>query len=253
MRSPRPRFTLRVTIALILAIGVALGWIAHRARVQREAVEAIIRAGGEVTYDYQVPNYNAGPRGPEWLRGLIGRDYFDTVWSVSGDDPAVDDAVVAQIGRLTQARMVLLQGSSVTDAGLAGLGGMRELRTIHLRAPNVNGSGFHHLSGLRRLENLHLYRTPITDEGLAHIAALTGIERLSFSGAGVSDAGMKHVAGLTSLKVLTIGPSGVGDDGLRELGRARRPMQVTVSRGTRITPEGIASVRSLAPEMTITP
>ncbi len=253
MRPRRPRLTLGVMMALVAAIGGALGWIAHRARVQREAVAAIVRAGGDVFYDGESGSVRLRPRGPDWLRGFIGRDYFDTVVSVSADTPAADDAVVAQIGRLTEVRGLYLQGSTVTDAGLASLAGMHELRTLHLDMPNVHGPGLRHLSGLRGIKNLHLYRTPITDESLAYLAPLTAIERLSFRSSHISDAGMTHVAGLPSLKILWLGSPGIGDAGLRELVRIRRPIRVEVGPGTRITPEGIDAMKALAPGMTITP
>jgi len=249
----RPRFTLGVMMLLVMAVGGWLGWLTHRARVQREAVAAIVHAGGEVFYDHDWMNPAAKPPGPVWLRELIGRDYFDTVCGVGGDNPAVDDAVVAQIGRLTQIRFIGLQGSTVTDSGLAGLAGLHDLRTIHFHAPNVNGSGFRQLSGLRRLTNLHFYETPIGDENLVYLVPLTGIENLSLTNTRVSDVGMTHVAMMTGLKKLKLASSDVGDDGLRELGRIRRPIRVSVSPKTRITSEAIEMMRSLNPEMTITP
>ena len=238
---------------LVVALACWLGWIVHRARVQREAVAAIVRVGGSVVYDYQWPDYDAKPPGPAWLRGLIGRDYFDTVVFVNADTPKADDAVVAQIGRLDRLRALGLQGSTVTDAGLAGLSGLRELRTLHLRAANVDGSGFRHLSGLRELRNLHLRKTPITDANLAHLVPLTAIENLSFQETRVGDAGMAQVARMVGLKQLTLGSSDVGDAGLRELTRCPRPLLVAHWPKTRITAEGIAAARRLAPSMAIVP
>lgn len=249
----RPRFTLRVMMILVMVLGGWLGWITHRARVQRQAVAAIVRAGGYVAYDYDWMNPGAKPRGPAWLRGLIGRDYFDTVWGVGADTPAADDAVVAQIGRFSQVRWLGLQGSTVTDAGLAGLSEMHALRTLHMRAPNVDGSGFRHLSGLRDLKNLHFQQTPITDENLAYLVPLTGIENLSLTNTRVGDAGMTHVAKMAGLKKLKLASPNIGDKGLRELGRIHRPIQISVFPKTRITPEGIDAMKTLFPEMTITP
>ena len=249
----RPRFTLGIVMLLVLALGCTLGWIAHRARVQREAVAAIVHAGGEVYYDYEMAIPAAKPHGPDWLRGLIGRDYFDTVRSVGGYKPTIDDAVVAQIGCLTEVRALYLYSATVTDFGLAKLAGLRRLGTLHLGAPNVSGSGFRHLSGLNDLRNLHVYATPITDENLAFLVPLTGIENLSFSSRLIGDAGMTRVAELTGLKKLTLGSPSVGDEGLRMLGRIGRPVRVTLCPGTCITTEGINSMKAIAPEITITP
>ena len=51
----RPRqcfhMSVRVLMVLVLVFGGGFGWVVHRARVQREAVAAIERAGGAVGYD----------------------------------------------------------------------------------------------------------------------------------------------------------------------------------------------------------
>jgi hypothetical protein len=46
------RLSVRGLIVLVLAIGAGLGWIVHEAHVQRDAVAAIRKAGGSVTYDW---------------------------------------------------------------------------------------------------------------------------------------------------------------------------------------------------------
>jgi hypothetical protein len=40
-------------MVLVLVIGALLGWMARRARVQREAVAAIQKAGGMVGYNWE--------------------------------------------------------------------------------------------------------------------------------------------------------------------------------------------------------
>ena len=78
------RFNFRLR-SLMIAIGilcVAMGWIIHRARVQREAVMAVQRAGGEVMYDWEwkwvkgAPVRTGTTRWPDWLVERIGIDYL---------------------------------------------------------------------------------------------------------------------------------------------------------------------------------
>ena len=45
------RFSLRGLIVIVLIIGGSLGWMVQSARVQREAVAAIEKAGGIVQYE----------------------------------------------------------------------------------------------------------------------------------------------------------------------------------------------------------
>ena len=108
------RFSVRGMIVAVLLMGGWLGWIVRSARIQREAVAAIVNGWGVVLYDWECENRMGTPRGkpwaPAWLVELLGVDYFGHV------------AVV-------QLRMPLLTNLSdthVTDAGL-----------LHLKGANV--------------------------------------------------------------------------------------------------------------------
>src|SRR6478752_1724301 len=101
------RFSLRTLLLIITALCVWLGMQVNAARRQKEVVDAIVKAGGRVGYDYEVtpsfilstsatqrrllahsmaPKYdinpNATPSSPAWLRDRIGADYFHNVISV---------------------------------------------------------------------------------------------------------------------------------------------------------------------------
>jgi hypothetical protein len=73
-------------MAVVFLLCAGLGWAVHRARVQREAVEAIRRAGGFVEYDVDWDYlYGPGGRMPRWqgwLANVVGVDYFGTVRGV---------------------------------------------------------------------------------------------------------------------------------------------------------------------------
>jgi hypothetical protein len=47
------RFSVRGLIVLVLVVGAGLGWTVRSARIQRDAVAAIERAGGSVGYHFQ--------------------------------------------------------------------------------------------------------------------------------------------------------------------------------------------------------
>ena len=189
------RFSLRSLLALVLVIGGWLGWVVHRARVQREAVAAIERAGDKVWYDWEWNNGrpipNGKPRCPKWLVDRIGVDYFGHVTSVYARHAS--DAELVHIGNLRQLECLILVGSFVTDAGLA------------------------HLEGVSSLQVLNLQRTRIADAGLPHLKKLTGLQELGLSDTGVSDAGIAHLEGLTHLTVLGLEKTKVTNVGVREL------------------------------------
>ena len=82
---PKPKrrwlqFSLRTLLVFVTLSAFASGWFVvkmQRARRQREAVKAIVEAGGRVWYDYEV-NAPTGsvpkPPGPAWMRKLLGEN-----------------------------------------------------------------------------------------------------------------------------------------------------------------------------------
>jgi hypothetical protein len=81
------RFSMRGMMVLVLAIGGWLGWIVRSARIQREAVAAIEKAGGEVHFPWEWKNGTVVPGGKPWaperLVNLLGVDYFGHIAHVS--------------------------------------------------------------------------------------------------------------------------------------------------------------------------
>ena len=57
------RFSVRGVLVLVLVVAAGLGWIVRSARIQREAVAAIERAGGRVIYDFESNNVTPTPVG----------------------------------------------------------------------------------------------------------------------------------------------------------------------------------------------
>ena len=70
----RLRFSVRSLMVTVLLLGGSAGWVVHRARVQREAVNAIERAGGKVEYDevFTSEGLRDNPR-PFWPRWIVER------------------------------------------------------------------------------------------------------------------------------------------------------------------------------------
>ena len=142
------RFSVRRLIVVVLVIGAGLGWFVREAEIQRDAVAAIERSGGGVSYQWEWREWKSIPRGkpwaPKWLVDRIGVDYFGHVTSV-GLSPTETDSAITHVGHLTQLQRLTINGSSVSDAGLT------------------------HLKGLTTLSVLGLGNTQVTDAGLAHL------------------------------------------------------------------------------------
>ena len=79
------QFSLRTLLFLISALSLLFGFCRslNRAHQQRDAVLAVRAAGGVILYEDQFGadgNFNARaePAAPEWLRNLLGDDFFRT-------------------------------------------------------------------------------------------------------------------------------------------------------------------------------
>jgi len=152
---PRVRWktiSLRGMLLLVVAIGLWLGWIVHKAREQREAVAALQKFGGFVHYDWEfvggpvkVPRGNrlwmpswgkftpaAKPWAPEWMRRRLGDEYFQSIAHVSlyvdikkgsADSTWVNmgpaDDALRKLATQTTVRTLQIGGQQVTDENLS--------------------------------------------------------------------------------------------------------------------------------------
>ena len=69
------RFSVRGLIIIVLVIGGWLGWIVRSARIQRDAVAAIAKTEGVVSYHLNTATSVSW--WPTWLVDRLGIDYFD--------------------------------------------------------------------------------------------------------------------------------------------------------------------------------
>jgi hypothetical protein len=213
------RLSLQALIVLVLMIAGGLGWMVHRARVQREAVAAIEAAGGMVWYDSEwhggfIPK--AKPWWPRWLVDRVGVDYFDHVVRVAFTERGTDGELL-QVGHLRKLQELYLRESSVTDAGLTQIKGLSSLRVLDLVRTPVTDAGLKHLKSLTRLEELWLGDTKIGDAGLAHLKGLARLEMLVLGNTRVTDTGLTHLKGLTCLVALVLDNTRVTDARVQEL------------------------------------
>jgi len=190
-------------MALMVLLSVGLGWIGMKfreAETQRKAVEAIRKAGGWVTYDYERTKHgylsgSAEPPAPAWLRKLVGDDFFGDVLGVCLYPP-------------------------VGDAALGHVSALADLETLWLSDTDVTDKCLEHLTGLRKLNTLELSNTEVSDRGLVNFKGLTKLNTLGLSGTEVSDEGLENLKGLTRLRVLNLMHTRVTEAGINELRRA---------------------------------
>jgi hypothetical protein len=106
---------MRSLLVLVLAVGIPCSWLAvarQQVKRQREAVEAIRKAGGWVDYE------EAETPVPTWLRELLGDDFFLKLHAVDFHDKQVTDAGLQHLKALSSLQTLDLIDTQVTDAGI---------------------------------------------------------------------------------------------------------------------------------------
>ena len=215
------QFSLRTLLLFVLLVSAGMSWLGnklYRARRQHEAVVALMKSGATVYYDSRA--YGKEATVPEWVQGLLGKDLFFDVHSVSVNE-AVDfrDEHAAPLRELTGLRTLYLDGAEITDAGLEHLEGLTRLADLYLRDTQVTGAGLEHLEGLTNLQRLGLGGTRVTPAGLEHLKALTRLQCLSLS-MQVAEAGSKHLKALPNLQELDLRDTQVTEAGVKTLQKA---------------------------------
>ncbi len=249
-RIPRIRFSLRGLMALVLILGVGLGYWVVRSREQRDAVAAMEHAGGKVVYDYewqdgfQVPG--EPPRWQRWGYRLLGPDYFATVKQVTlvGKTPdVVNDDLMARVGRLRGLESLTLNGcKGVTDAGMVHVGRLGQLTSLDVGFTSISGVSLKDFAGLSRLKRLDLPSTSVSDAELAHVRGLTSLEWLQIFGnsPGITDEGLAHLRHLVNLKVISLHAPRITTVGLAHL------RDLTRLDSLNLPDTGIADLRPIA-------
>jgi hypothetical protein len=251
-RGRRLTLSVRGFMLLVLALGLWLGLRVNQARRQRIAVEAILAAGGHVLYDWQQAQREAPP-GPEWLRRLIGDEFFRTAAEVnlsSGHVPVTPD-VIEHVQVLPGLELLVLPKELATDSSMAAISGLTDLEALYIDGPaRITDAGVAHLANLDKLAVLRIEGASLTETGFAAVAEHRGLYILDLTGSTITDAGLGHVAKLKKLNGLHLSGSNLTDKGLTQLLALTDLECLTVLTGSGgPTPEGIAKLKASMPKL----
>lgn len=211
----RLRLSLGAMMIVVLGFGGVLGWVAHRAHVQRDAVAALTtprrNTRGHVYYDWQFAggkfDEDAKPRGPRWLREALGPDVFDTVVIVTVEGDNVDDEFLESVGKLHGVEKVDIVGHAAPDltpASMAQLCTLPRLKSLNVPGIAIPRGFVAGLEGKTGLRHLWLPQAAVTDDEMAIIGGFTDLEFLQLDGSNVTDRGFAQVANLKKQTILDI-------------------------------------------------
>ena len=222
------QFSLRTLLIVTAVVAIACGWLGSKIdqkRRQRDAVATLAKLGdyAQTAYDFERNDRRKGPRGPAWLRSLLGENFFSEVVGAQFD---------------------LIQDAERADAGLACIGEFRKLETLTLFGTRVSDSSAANLSRLTNLRDLVLGKTGLTDNGAACLRDMTKLERLELQTTNIDDAGLRNLTDMDDLKVLALNGTMVGDPGMEYLANLRQLKELRLQ-GTKVTDAGLQHLKGL--------
>jgi hypothetical protein len=239
----RLRISVRTLMVVVLVIGGGLGWVIHRANVQREAVATIERVGGRVGYNWQRSNGAwvfpiPKPPWPDWVRRRLGPHFLDTVTSVFLQGEQCDDEALRAACRLPWLEELTVLSTSVTDASAEDLRQLRNLRSLDLRLNRITSRPLRHIGEMSELRELKLAMrlspVPLRDEDMAFLKRLTKLKSLLLPSADLTDNWLAYIEGLTNLTSLQLYDMAITAEGFDHLKGLSNLKAVLTLKGTRI-------------------
>jgi Leucine-rich repeat (LRR) protein len=245
MMLPRLQLSVRALMALVLALGGSLGWVIHRAHVQRDAIMTIERAGGSVGYGNPTPGTPGGvtsarPDTPmtAWVRRHLGRDFTDTATYVYLSGKQFDDEALRAACRLLWLEELWVENTCATDLAAEDLRHLKRLRVLNLKLNRITGRPLRHIGEMSELRELRLAMrlspVPLRDEDMAFLKRLTKLERLQLPSDELTDAWLIYIEDLKGLTILEVYGMAVTSEGLRHLSSLSN-LTVLNLHGTRVT------------------
>jgi hypothetical protein len=243
---------------VVTLVSVGCGWfgaLVRRANIQKAAVDAILKGGGRVSYDYQRDwdnhsNDIAHPPGPDWLRNLLGEHLFVTAVAAE----VYSDEGARHFEDLPKLEYAILLGPHITDRALTHLVALHRLENLciagYLGDCQVTDTGLQNLRGLAQLKYLNIAGAKVTDAGMVSLGDLTQLESLGVTSTHVTCAGLEALRGLKHFRVLTLSGNEFTDVGLDRLGHLSH-LQYLHLDSTLVTDAGIAKLQQALPKCKI--
>ena len=196
----------------VTAFCLWLGVQVNRVRRQESAVAWVEAVGGRVADGYERDRKgrwighwdNAGdwvsdaePRGPKWLRELIGDEYFLTVVEVDLRGTAATD--LFPLTELPDIEWLFARNSNITD--ISALAHLPNLRYLALTGAQI--TDLSPLQESNTLVSLDLNNTKVRD--LSPLAKLTNLKRLTMYGTPASEEEVAKLrSALPDCKIVTV-------------------------------------------------
>ena len=191
-----PRFTLRLLLISVTAVGLGLGYWTHRVRQQHIIVERMKRVGIDYHYDFELREGTNRSSVPRWLLSGLDVDFFHRVEAIRmgefDTNRAESVAILRDLSRLGGLQRVSIESKEITDGEAAILEDCRQLRTLTILCHEHHGMG------------RSMHTPPLTDSTLEMIARLPQIRQVRIEGLHFTPTGLRSLAKSLTLEVLCV-------------------------------------------------
>jgi hypothetical protein len=155
--------------------------LARHAKEREALTRVITHLGGRFSLDTDFldePSY--GP--PQWLKSLVGEDYFANIVSINLGTAPIDESVVKRLSRLRHLQSLGIWQTSFGDQDLSRLLGLAELETLDISQTAVTDTGLEQLRGLKSMRVLVVGGDRLTDAGLESLKQMSHLTLLCVVG-----------------------------------------------------------------------
>ncbi|RLS30718.1 MAG: hypothetical protein DWH80_09230 [Planctomycetota bacterium] len=159
-----------------------------------------------------------GPAVDDAMLAIVGR--MKTISTLSLDNCAMTDAGIAKLTTIPLTDLTIFQNVKVSDEGLAVLSHFHGLTSLTLRDVSLTGTCLHNLQHPEKIKSLNLAQSRLTDSTISLLKIFTGVENLNLSETKISDAAIDVLVQLTSLKELVLSQTGISQEGATRIRKA---------------------------------
>jgi internalin A len=172
-----------------------------------------------------------------------GLDCLKSLRALSLENTLLNNAGLAEVGRLHDLEYLNLRNTEIDDGGLKHLKDLTHLRSLVLMTTNITGPGLARLSAIP-LEELSLWGTEISDAALKHLSPLKTLEFLDLTSTSLNGSGLAYLKPLHKLRKLSLERTNVNDRTIGTL-LALSSLSNLNLEDTKITDQGARRLRSL--------
>ena len=178
----RPRFSLRFILLVVAFSALIFAVFAsryHNVQARRDII-AGLGPHSCFSYCYQttengVVTYN-NPPGPNWLRRLLGDDFFATL-RMAELNGVVTDEVLGHVSKLNELQSLTIcdHDGKITDSGLNHLTRLHKIEFLIIHSDVVTYRAVVPLTALPRLRRLIVFSEQISNEDGARLVKLNPV------------------------------------------------------------------------------